>query len=137
MTQRLLQALAAVLLITSLMPARATTTPGEVDYLLQYVADSGCTFIRNGNEYDAPRAAAHLTLKYQRGKQHVESAEQFINRLASASSWTQTPYRVRCGRDEETSQVWLQRALSDYRVNRHCAGQSMLEGSDTTCVNMQ
>jgi len=134
-TRHLQQTLAAVLLVTILMPALATTIPGEVDFLLQYVADSGCTFIRNGNEYDARRAAAHLTLKYQRGKQHVDSAEQFINRLASASSWTQTPYRVRCGRDEQTSRAWLQRALSGYRANQHCAGQSTLEGGDTTCVN--
>lgn len=90
-------------------------TAREIDYLLEFVAGSGCTFIRNGSDHDPVEAADHLRLKYQRGARYVNSAEQFIDRLASESSWSGKPYSVNCNGQTEPSGQWLHRALAEYR----------------------
>ena len=92
-----------------------TETEQEVDYLLEFVASSGCTFERNGDDHDSADAADHLRLKYNRGKRYVGSAEQFIDRLATESSWSGDPYTVACEGKTQTSAQWLHRALDEYR----------------------
>ena len=92
-----------------------TETEREVAYLLEFVAGSGCTFIRNGGDHDAVDAADHLRLKYRRGKRYVGSAEQFIDRLATESSWSGDPYTVNCEGKTQTSAQWLHGALTEYR----------------------
>jgi hypothetical protein len=87
----------------------------EVAYLLEFVASSGCTFVRNGEDHDSADAADHLRLKYSRGKRYAGSAEQFIDRLATASSWSGDPYTVTCEGKTQTSAQWLHRALAEYR----------------------
>ncbi len=90
----------------------------EIQYLLTYVADSGCVFHRNGDDHDAADAADHLRLKYSRGRRYADTAENFIDRLASESSWSGETYRVTCGDTTEPSGDWLHRALADYRESR-------------------
>lgn len=90
----------------------------EIAYLLTFVADSGCEFIRNDTSHNSADAADHLRLKYRRGKRYVNNAEQFIDRLASESSWTGKPYSVSCSGESEPARAWLHRALDDYRATR-------------------
>ena len=87
----------------------------EIQYLLAFVADSNCDFIRNGTSHESAEAADHLRLKYSRGRKYAGTAEQFIDRLASESSWTGKPYTVNCGGRTEPVRDWLRRALADYR----------------------
>lgn len=90
-------------------------TETEIQYLLDFVAGSQCTFIRNGSAHDPVDAADHLRLKYKRGKKYVNNAGQFIDRLASESSWSGKPYTVDCDGKTEPTRDWLGRALADYR----------------------
>ena len=94
----------------------AADTEAEIQHLLEFVAASQCTFVRNGTEHDSEDAADHLRLKYRRGARYVNSAEQFIDRLASESSWTGRDYTVTCDGVTEPSAEWLHRALADYRA---------------------
>lgn len=87
----------------------------DVQYLFEFVATSGCTFIRNSSENDSEAAADHLRLKYSRGKRYVSSAEQFIDRLASESSWTGKKYTVNCEGEVSESGLWLHNALTEHR----------------------
>ena len=87
----------------------------NIQYLFDFVAASGCTFIRNGRDNNPEAAADHLRLKYGRGKRHVNSAEQFIDRLASESSWTGKKYTVNCNGEIRESGSWLHKALGEYR----------------------
>lgn len=87
----------------------------EVQYLLKFVAESGCTFVRNGDDHDSADAADHLRLKYDRGGRYVNSAEQFIDRLATQSSWSGKAYTVTCQGKNQPSGEWLHRALAHYR----------------------
>jgi hypothetical protein len=107
-----------VLLLTAASVFGDDTSAAEIAYLLEFVAESGCTFIRNGSEHDPAEAADHLRLKYSRGARYVSSAEQFIDRIASKSSWSGQPYTVNCDGSTEPSGRWLHRALDDYRRDR-------------------
>ncbi len=113
---RLLFCLALSLLLAQPgFAADDATSTREINYLLEFVASSGCTFIRNGDDHASPAAADHLRLKYSRGKRYVNSPEQFIDRLATESSWSGDPYMVNCQGTTQASAQWLYRALADYR----------------------
>ena len=86
-----------ILLAGSVPTALADTTADEeIRALIQSVAESGCEFNRNGSLHSAEAAAEHLELKYSRGKRYANSAEAFIERLASKSSWSGKPYQMIC-----------------------------------------
>ena len=112
--------LAGVILMAAALPGRAAIsdeTSAEIDRMLQQVQASDCIFIRNGSEHDAEDAADHLRLKLKRGKKYVNTTEQFIDRLASESSWTGKPYTIRCpDQDEELTGAWLHRLLDSIRT---------------------
>lgn len=117
--RQLLTAFALSLLLAQpVFAADDATTSTEVNFLLEFVASSGCTFIRNGDDHPSAEAAEHLRLKYRRGKRYVNSAEQFIDRLATESSWSGDPYTVTCKGATQPSAQWLHRALTDYRKTK-------------------
>ncbi len=94
--------------------AMAETTEEALDRLLGKVAQSDCIFIRNGTEHDAADAADHLRLKSRRGKKYYDSIDQFIDRLATKSSWSGKLYMVRCpGEELQPSSVWLHMLLDE------------------------
>ena len=98
-------------------PTRADSPEDrEIAYLLEFVRESGCDFVRNGKRHDARDAADHLRSKYRRGRRWVDTAEQFISRIASKSSMSGEAYRVRCADSpEQTSADWLTQALEAQR----------------------
>ncbi len=108
----------ALLLSALLLPAaaRADATEAEIEYLITSVGESGCIFIRNGSRHDAEDAASHMRLKYRRGKRYAPTAELFIERLASKSSFSGKPYSIECpGSDTVPSGDWLSARLDEYR----------------------
>lgn len=94
----------------------STETDEEIQYLLEFVATSGCDFERNGTPHAPGEAADHLRMKYKRGKRYVNTAEQFIDRLASESSWTGRDYTATCNGKEIASGQWLHEALLNHRL---------------------
>ena len=93
----------------------ADTLEQELDYLFSEVEKSGCTFIRNGSEHDSADAADHLRLKSRRGKKYYDDIDQFIDRLATKSSWSGKAYSVQCPeRDEQSSAKWLHGIMENY-----------------------
>lgn len=92
------------------------TMDTEIDFLVNTVAESSCTFIRNGTEHDAKAASEHLQMKRQRGKRHYDTTELFIERIASRSSWTGKDYQIRCPDGEtRTANEWFKARLAEYR----------------------
>ena len=110
--------IAAVLLICLLPPVVwADDTVAEIDYLLSSIGSSKCTFIRNGKRYNSRDAEAHLRMKYRQGKRYASSSENFISRLASASSISKKPYYMECdGKKRVPSGDWLMQRLDEYRA---------------------
>jgi len=104
----------AVTLLTS--PVRAADMDAEIDYLIESVAKSPCTFVRNGREHDAAAASGHLQMKRKRGKRYYDTTEEFIERIASRSSWTGKDYQIRCGdADPEPARDWFFSRLKVFR----------------------
>ncbi len=90
-------------------------TEAEIERLLQQVAGSGCEFQRNGRDHDAASAAQHLRLKLHNGSRYVNSTEQFIDRLATRSSWSGKAYTVTCEGNTQPSGEWLHTLLEQQR----------------------
>jgi hypothetical protein len=117
----LLAAIASIAFAASLPAAAAEPLPAkaEIDHLLQYVAASSCTFIRNGDEYPADKARDHLASKYGFAGARIATAEDFIKYLATRSSISGAPYHVRCGKTDALSGQWLAAELDRYRNAPH------------------
>lgn len=98
----------------------ATVAQTEIDYLLNFVGSSGCEFYRNGSWYDSQRAEAHLRNKYAMlsSSKGVITAEDFIDKAATRSSFSGQAYEARCsGAAAIRSDVWLREALARHRID--------------------
>jgi len=88
----------------------------EIRHLVDFIAASGCQFIRNGDPHDSKAAAEHLLMKYGKAKSRLSTAEQFIDKVASRSYLSGNEYRVRCpGKPEIASGEWLGAELRAWR----------------------
>ena len=111
------------LLLLGLSPlAVAQDTDAEIDFLLEAVAESGCTFIRNGKEHSAADARDHLAMKRRRGKRYYDDTDQFIERIASSSSWSGKPYLIACeSAGPRPIKSWYLERLREYRARQAAA----------------
>jgi len=112
-----------LLLVLTLVSASASaSTPEsvkqEIGILISTVESSTCRFRRNGIEYDAAKAGAHFRGKYAvvSAGAVFETTEAFIEKVATRSSVTGTPYDVRCaGQERIPLASWLRAALARSR----------------------
>jgi hypothetical protein len=91
----------------------------RIDFLIDDVAHLNATFIRNGQDYDAPTAAKHLRDKLDMGVSSDEeesfTAEDFIEKIASQSSFTGKPYFIRFADGRVVSaREWLYQDLARF-----------------------
>ncbi|HWZ63540.1 MAG TPA: DUF5329 domain-containing protein [Steroidobacteraceae bacterium] len=92
----------------------------EIDYLLRSTESSACEFFRNGSWYDAKKAAARLRDKYEVPalRDRIQTADDFIEQVATKSSLGGQPYQVRCsGAKAVTTNQWLRDLLARYRAH--------------------
>jgi hypothetical protein len=74
------------------------------------------TFIRNGQPYGSAAAAEFLRRKWRHREADVGSADDFIEKVASFSSTTGQPYRIRFSDGRETPcAIFLRTELSNLR----------------------
>jgi hypothetical protein len=116
------KSLAIVLGLGMASAACALPTPGvqrEIEQLLRYIGESGCTFNRNGTWHDAKAARAHVSMKYEflLGQDRINTTEDFIEKAATKSSVLfGQPYTVSCdGGPPVPSSVWLNAELTRLR----------------------
>ena len=65
-------------------------------------------FVRNGDEHTCDEAVSHLRLKLGNTRNRIDTAEQFIDKVASSSSITGKPYIVKIpGKSDENAQPFL------------------------------
>lgn len=113
---------AGLLLLATSLPVEADSIQ-EIAHLLTFVADSGCTYVRNGNQYDATEAREHIERKYDYIRDRISTTEQFIKYAATESSISGQPYTVICSGQEEPSADWLNRELDRYRATTPTASR--------------
>ena len=76
--------------------ARAAKQDARIEHLISNVESlKGAVFIRNGTEYDTKAAGKHLRMKLGKAGGRVKTAEEFIDGLASKSSFSGKPYKIR------------------------------------------
>ncbi|SFG86274.1 DUF5329 family protein [Pontibacter chinhatensis] len=84
---------------TAVGPQERTTKLTEdekVERLIQHVAKmEGATFIRNGSEHTCRQAAEHLESKWEKHRDSVKTARDFIAELASRSGLSGKDYLIR------------------------------------------
>ena len=89
-----------------------------IDYLLNYVATSKNTFIRNGATHTGEEAVKHIKAKYEHFKPEIKTPQDFIRLSASKSLLSGKPYLVRAPDGKELRlDDWLNEALKQHRTN--------------------
>lgn len=92
------------------------TVDKTVLHLIDHVAESGLTFIRNNDRYTAVEAAEHMNKKYQHFRKDINTPEDFIERCASRSLLSGKAYLVINEQNEHVrTSEWLELELADYR----------------------
>ena len=87
-------------------PAPRMSEQAKIEALIASVQNlKGAVFIRNGSEYDGAKAAEHLHRKLDYAGSKITTAEQFIDKLATGSSMSGKPYKIRfaAGRTVESA----------------------------------
>jgi hypothetical protein len=86
-------------LLLMVATAWAAPPPAElarIERLIQFVeAQKGAYFVRNGSDYSPQDAAKFLRSKFSKMGEHVSTAQQFIEQIASRSSTSGEPYLIR------------------------------------------
>ncbi len=105
------------LLLLSLSVVRAeqrisTAERQRIEILIGAVEQlEGAQFMRNGKSYSAASAAKFLRGKWKARESDVRSAEDFVEKVASFSSTTGKPYRIRLANGMETPSAQFFRSL--------------------------
>lgn len=90
----------------------------EVAHLLNFIEHSNCIINRNGNEYPAIRANAHIESKYDYFRDDIKNTEDFILLSATKSTMSGKFYIVSCpGEKTIKTQDWLLHELKRFRLN--------------------
>ena len=87
---------------------------------VEQMADA--VFIRNGKQYTADLAAEFLRRKWKSRRSEIHSAAEFIDKVASSSSTTGKPYRIRWSDGKERLSAEFFRAqlsLLETRAVKH------------------
>lgn len=89
------------------------TEPQKIDALIGAVEKlKDAKFVRNGKEYDGKAAADHMRRKRKSAGDKVKTAREFIDRLASKSSTSGEPYKIKFKDGKEvTSAEFLTKEL--------------------------
>jgi hypothetical protein len=75
------------------LSARETQKIEALIHHLEYLSDA--VFLRNGQAYDAKTAARFLRGKWEATFDDITTAQDFIAKIASVSSTSGQPYRIR------------------------------------------
>jgi hypothetical protein len=99
--------------------AKSENLEAAINYLLSFVEQSDCIFIRNNREYPARQAVGHMQRKYDHFKSKIKSPEDFIRLTATKSLMSGKPYMVKTKAGIlMTSETWLLNALETFRQQR-------------------
>lgn len=83
----------------------------QIEALLEKIATSKLTFVRNGTEHSGQSAADHLRTKLRFAGSRVTTAQEFIEHIAAKSSSTGEPYVVKVGSATQPLAAWLRGTL--------------------------
>ncbi len=89
----------------------------EITHLLTFVAQTNCTYERNGDMHNGEEAVAHIKKKYEYFADDITTTEDFIAYAATKSKMSGQYYLVHCpSKPAQKSQDWLLDELDHYRA---------------------
>jgi hypothetical protein len=94
-------------------------TQQVISYLIDAVAESHLTFIRNGENHSSDEAAAHIRKKYEYFQSRIKSPEDFIRLCASKSLLSGKPYLVDTVQGRIPVEKWLEQILGEHIRNQN------------------
>lgn len=111
--------LLGLLPVTTVLGVTADEQRADIQYLLESVANSNLTFIRNSKEHTSEEAVQHFMKKYAHFEDEIMTAEDFIRLAATKSLISGEPYLVQTHEGEEMRcDEWLRQILEDYRKSK-------------------
>lgn len=107
----------AVVALLLTLPAWAKLNAHEearINAMLNALAQKqDLTFVRNGDAHNCEEAVSHLRLKLGNTRNRIDTAEQFIDKVAS-SSITGKSYIVKIpGKSDENAQLYLHALIAE------------------------
>jgi hypothetical protein len=104
------------LILLLVLPASADIKT-EINYLLNYVKTTKCTYIRNGTKHNGIEAEKHIQAKYDHYKKEITTTEDFIKLSATKSLISGNKYYIECpGSPKIESGKWLLAELKRFRA---------------------
>ena len=116
--RRCVQLVAIVVLLSISVESicAAESLDESIKYLLDYIAKSDATFIRNGQAHTPQEAVNHIKAKYEHFKNEIKTPEDFIRLSASKSLLTGQPYLVQTSDGKQRRlDEWLAGALKEHQ----------------------
>ncbi len=89
----------------------------KIKFLIEKVENCNCKFIRNGSEHSPKEAKKHLELKLSKAGNRIKTAEEFIQYVATKSSFTGAPYYIIENGKKTLSAAWLKQKLKEGNFN--------------------
>lgn len=110
--------LCVIIALLMSLPAFAKLSPHEearINAMLTALAQKqDLTFIRNGDAHNCEEAVSHLRLKLSNTRNRIDTAEQFIDKVASSSSISGKPYIVKIpGKSDENAKRYLHALIAE------------------------
>jgi hypothetical protein len=95
----------------------ALSENAKIERLLDAIAKStDAKFIRNAAEHDGKAAADHLRSKWRSASSEIKTAQDFIDKIATASSMSGKPYEVKLSDGAKVKlRDWLTERLSELK----------------------
>ena len=115
MIRPVLSFILAAMLGSVSMLTMAAAQETEIDYLLSAVEDSSCRFVRNDITYSSQEFLGHLRSKMELNAELINSAEEFIDKIATRSAVSEIPYVAICDGQLKITQDWFFDLLASYR----------------------
>jgi hypothetical protein len=112
----------SVFFFTGLPEADWSEEKVKINYLIDGIEQLEGVFIRNGNEHSPAKAADHIRMKMEKAMnswfapdKEEWTAEMFIDKIASTSSISGKPYRIKLKTGEIiTAGEWLRHRLKGF-----------------------
>lgn len=117
MTRSIYSLLFVVILIPAGAVVSAASQEAEIEYLLDAVDSSNCRFVRNDITYSSWEFLGHLRSKMELNEELIDSAEEFIEKIATRSAVSEIPYVAICDGQLKITQDWFLDLLVNYRSN--------------------
>ncbi len=98
------------------LQAREAREQLKINYLISSIEKlQGAVFIRNGTEYNGTKAAEHLREKLDYAGEKIKTANQFIDKCATASWLSKRKYQIRFSDGHtQDSAVFLRKKLNEF-----------------------